>query len=53
MASGHCESHLKAKHGCTDQCCKREESSCQLGADQRGYVAMSAIRSLLEGKLEL
>src|SRR5512133_2259373 len=19
-------------HGCTDQCCKREESSCQLGA---------------------
>src|SRR3954470_7121108 len=28
-----CEPHLKGRtHGCTDQCCKREESSCQLGA---------------------
>ena len=37
MASGHYEEahgHQERgrTHGCTDQCCKREESSCQPGA---------------------
>ncbi len=28
-----CEPHLKGRtHGCTDRCCTREESPCQLGA---------------------
>src|SRR6478609_5529203 len=26
-------------HGCTDQCCKREESSCQLGAVHTWHIA--------------
>src|SRR4029450_3641954 len=26
-------------HGCTDQCCKREESSCQLGAVHTWHLA--------------
>src|SRR3954462_11483450 len=32
MASGHVTASKGRTHGCTDQCCKREESSCQLGA---------------------
>ena len=32
MASGHVNRIKGRTHGCTDQCCKREESSCQLGA---------------------
>ncbi len=32
MASGPCAALTGRTHGCTDQCCKREESSCQLGA---------------------
>ena len=32
MASGHVNRIQGRTHGCTDQCCKREESSCQLGA---------------------
>src|SRR4051794_32449402 len=48
-----CEPHLKAEHmaaptnaayvkkalGCTDQCCLREESSCQLGAVHTWHFA--------------
>jgi hypothetical protein len=26
-------------HGCTDQCCKREKSSCQLGAVHTWHIA--------------
>jgi hypothetical protein len=32
MASGHVNRATGRTHGCTDQCCKREECSCQLGA---------------------
>jgi hypothetical protein len=32
MASGHVSRTNRPTHGCTDQACKREESSCQLGA---------------------
>ena len=32
MASGHVNRIKGRTHGCTDQCCKREESSCQPGA---------------------
>src|SRR3954468_5998570 len=32
MASGHVTALKGRTHGCTDQCCKRQESSCQLGA---------------------
>src|SRR3954470_2132924 len=35
-----CEPHLKGRtHGCTDQCCLREESSCQLGAVHTWHFA--------------
>src|SRR5471030_3389312 len=35
-----CEPHLKGRtHGCTDQPCKREESSCQLGAVHTWHIA--------------
>src|SRR4051795_10397396 len=35
-----CEPHPKGRtHGCTDQCCKREESSCQLGAVHTWHFA--------------
>jgi hypothetical protein len=36
-------------HGCTDQCCKREESSCQLGAN--GMDPALAARWTLERQL--
>ena len=35
-----CEPHLKAEHSCTDQCCKREESPCQLGAVHTWHMAL-------------
>src|SRR5664279_2409124 len=32
--------HFKGRtHGCTDQCCIREESSCQLGAVHTWHLA--------------
>src|ERR1017187_3058881 len=32
--------HFKGRtHGCTDQCCKREESPCQLGAVHTWHIA--------------
>src|SRR5450759_2716649 len=35
--------HFKGRtHGCTDQCCKREESSCQLGAVHTWHIASFA-----------
>ena len=32
MASGHVNRIKGRTHGCTDQCCTREENPCQLGA---------------------
>ena len=32
MASGHVNRIKGRTHGCTDQCCIREEIPCQLGA---------------------
>ncbi len=32
MASGHVNRIKGRTHGCTDQCCTREKSPCQLGA---------------------
>src|SRR6476469_8816805 len=50
-----CEPHPKGRtHGCTDQCCKREESSCQLGAVHTWHVASfrcdAMVRQLAEAK---
>src|SRR3954452_19958978 len=39
MASGHVTASKGRTHGCTDQCCKREESSCQLGAVHTWHLA--------------
>src|SRR6476661_9379142 len=40
-----CEPHPKGRtHGCTDQCCKREESSCQLGAVHTWHLAATDVR---------
>src|ERR1039457_2332507 len=30
-------------HGCTDQCCKREESPCQLGAVHTWHLADNSV----------
>ena len=53
MASGHVTASKGRTHGCTDQCCKREESSCQLGAVHTWHIATfrcdSPPWSLLEG----
>ena len=39
-ATRSCEPHPKGRtHGCTDQCCKREESSCQLGDVHTWHIA--------------
>src|SRR4051812_29363428 len=38
MASGHVTASKGRTHGCTDQCCKREESSCQLGAVHTWHI---------------
>src|SRR3954454_18066105 len=46
MASGHVRTAPKGRtHGRTDQCCKREESPCQLGAVHTWHLA--TIRALL------
>ena len=39
MASGHVNRAKGRTHGCTDQACKREESTCQLGAVHTWHLA--------------
>ena len=55
MASGHVNRIQGRTHGCADQCCKPEESSCQLGAVHTWHMVSvrcdAQIRSLLKGGL--
>ena len=50
MASGHVNRAKGRTHGCTDQACKREESTCQLGAVHTWHLA-DLTRCLLLGRL--
>jgi len=45
MARAPCAALKGRTHGCTDQCCKREESSCQLGAVHTWHKADIAVRT--------
>jgi hypothetical protein len=39
MASGHVTAPTGRTHGCTDQCCKGDESPCQPGAVHTCHLA--------------
>jgi hypothetical protein len=60
MASGHVNRANSRTHGCSDQCCRREESPCQqvvyrsqfLDRDNRAHAGKERIKARLIGDLD-